>query len=166
MTVILLTQSLSSVLSRQTANTTCIPADPANTVTDRLNAALRSGGTGYVLSLCPNTQYLIQAPIVFTAPNQEISTEGYPTDGSRATLVVSGPAQTHTTAVDGTDGNCNGVKLRHIQASIFVYSPFGSLLTSSPDKWKSWIGRYNWGRSKYRDGRSKFESVDRIRAFF
>jgi len=89
-------------------------------VTDRLNLALQSSGTGFILSLCPSAQYMIQAPIVFTAPNQEISTLGYPTDDSRATLVVSGPvanSQGHTTAVDGTCGNCNGVKLRNIQVN-------------------------------------------------
>jgi hypothetical protein len=66
---------------------------------------------------------MIQAPIFFAAPNQEISTEGYPTDDSRATLVVTGPVangQGHTTAVDGTCGNCSGVILRNIQARISI----------------------------------------------
>jgi parallel beta-helix repeat protein len=63
---------------------------------------------------------MLQAPILFAAPNQEISTLGYPTDDSRATLVVSGPVSNgtgQTTAVDGTCGNCHGVKLRNIQVS-------------------------------------------------
>ena len=66
---------------------------------------------------------MIQAPILFTAPGQEISTAGYPIDDSRATLVVSGPVingQGHTTAVDGTCANCSGVILRNIQVSTFV----------------------------------------------
>ena len=103
------------------ADANCIPADPANTVTDRLNSALNSSGSGHILSLCPNTKYFIQAPILFAAPNQEISTVGYPTDNSRATLVVNGPVangQGHTTAIDGTCANCSGVKLRNIQVSI------------------------------------------------
>jgi len=103
---------------RQLATTNCIPADPANTITDRLNSALNSSGSGYILSLCPNKQYLIEAPILFAAPNQEISTVGYPTDDSRAILVVNGPVangQGHTTAVDGTCTNCSGVKLRNVQ---------------------------------------------------
>lgn len=110
------------------ANTSCIPPDPANTITDRLNIALNSSGAGFVLQLCPNENYFIQAPILFAAPNQEISTVGYPTDKSRATLVVSGPVangQGHTTAVDGTCANCSGVTLRNIQACI----PITSLLT-------------------------------------
>jgi hypothetical protein len=96
----------------------CEPADPANTVTDRLNNLLTHGGDGFVLSLCPSTQYLITAPLAFASPNQEISTQGYPTDNSRATLVVNGPVengQGHTTAVDGTCATCSGIKIRNIQ---------------------------------------------------
>jgi len=107
------------LLNRQD-NTQCIEPNPANTITDRMNIALNSSGPGFILQLCPNAQYMIQAPILFAAPNQEISTAGYPTDDSRATLVVSGPVQNgqgHTTAVDGTGPNCSGVKLRNIQVN-------------------------------------------------
>ena len=96
----------------------CEPADPLNTLTDRLNTLLNSSGAGYTLPLCPSTQYFIQAPILFAFPDQEISTVGYPYDDERATLVVSGPVsmgQGHTTAVDGTCQNCSGVKLRNVQ---------------------------------------------------
>ena len=96
----------------------CQSPDPANTLTDRLNQLLSSGGDGYVLSLCPGRQYFITQPLAFAAPNQEISTQGYPTGGERATLVVAGPVadgKGHTTAVDGTCNNCDGVKLRNIQ---------------------------------------------------
>jgi len=96
----------------------CQSPDPADTVTDRLNQLLSNGGDGYVLSLCPGRQYFITQPIAFAAPNQEISTEGYPAGDDRATLVVSGPVangQGHTTAVDGTCSNCSGVKLRNVQ---------------------------------------------------
>lgn len=71
-----------------------------------------------MLPLCPGGQYLIQAPILFAAPNQEISTLGYPTDDKRATLIVNGPVANgtgHTTAVDGTCSSCSGVKLRNVQ---------------------------------------------------
>ncbi|KAI9000744.1 pectin lyase fold/virulence factor [Trametes punicea] len=96
----------------------CEPADPLNTLTDRLNTLLNSSGSGYVLPLCPGVQYFIQAPILFAAQDQEISTVGYPTGDERATLVVAGPVaygQGHTTAVDGTCHDCSGVKLRNIQ---------------------------------------------------
>jgi len=61
---------------------------------------------------------MITAPIHFAAPKQEISTEGYPTDNTRATIVVSGAVSNgtgHTTAIDGTCANCNGITLRNIQ---------------------------------------------------
>lgn len=100
----------------------CQSPDPANTVTDRLNQLLSSGGDGYVLSLCPGKQYFITQPLAFAAPNQEISTQGYPTGTDRATLVVSGPVangQGHTTAVDGTCTNCDSVKLRNVQVGSY-----------------------------------------------
>jgi hypothetical protein len=107
-------------------SSTCEPPDPANTVTERLNALLQNGGDGYVLQLCPNAVYLIQAPILFAHPNQEISTQGYPTGDARAVLAVSGPVQNgqgHTTAVDGTCATCSGVKLRNIQVCLH-FPPF------------------------------------------
>ncbi len=113
----------SPVLSHRQNNGACISPDPGNTVTDRLNAALNSSGPGFVLRLCRDAQYMIQAPILFAAPNQEISTVGYPTDNSRATLVVSGPVsngQGHTTAIDGTCANCSGIILRNIQVRVPV----------------------------------------------
>ncbi|KAF9559671.1 hypothetical protein CPC08DRAFT_736100 [Agrocybe pediades] len=100
------------------ADDDCEPADPANTVTDRLNSLLQNGGEGYVLRLCPKQTYLIQAPILFAHPGQEISTLGYPTDDDRATLAVNGPVadgQGHTTAIDGTCANCSRIKIRNIQ---------------------------------------------------
>ncbi|KAJ6536710.1 hypothetical protein DFH09DRAFT_1178561 [Mycena vulgaris] len=96
----------------------CVNPDPANTVADRINTLLNSSGPGYVLSLCPGREYILQSPVLFAAPNQEISTQGYPTDASRATLVVNGPVANgagHTNAVDGTCANCSGIVLRNIQ---------------------------------------------------
>ncbi|KAF8214179.1 hypothetical protein K438DRAFT_1750243 [Mycena galopus ATCC 62051] len=85
----------------------CDP-DPANTVADRINTLLNSSGPDYVVSLCPNTEYLIQSPLFFAAANQEISTLDYPTDDSRATLVVNGPVANgtgHTCAVNEACGD-------------------------------------------------------------
>ncbi|KAJ7181632.1 hypothetical protein C8R43DRAFT_969719 [Mycena crocata] len=98
----------------------CVDPDPANTVTDRINTLLNSSGPGYVLKLCAKREYILQSPIFFAAPNQEISTEGYPTDGSRATLVVNGPVANgvgHTNAVDGTCASCSGIMLRNVQVN-------------------------------------------------
>jgi hypothetical protein len=102
----------------------CEPADPAESVTDRLNKLLQNGGDGYVLRLCPSQVYSIQAPITFAHPNQEISTAGYPTGDERAVLSVSGPISDgvgHTTAVSGTCSTCNGVKLRNVQVSFIFF---------------------------------------------
>lgn len=97
----------------------CEPAEPADTTTDRLNALLQNSGPGYILKLCSNQTYLIQAPLVFGAANQEISTLGYPTGDERALIVVNGTINDdgtgHTTAVDGTCISCSGLKLRNVQ---------------------------------------------------
>ncbi|KIJ69782.1 hypothetical protein HYDPIDRAFT_178229 [Hydnomerulius pinastri MD-312] len=103
---------------RRDDTTDCESPDPANTLTGRLNTLLNSSGPGYTLNLCPGKQYIITSPILFAAPNQEISTVGYPTGSDRATLVVDGPVANgtgHTTAVDGTCANCDGVRLRNVQ---------------------------------------------------
>ncbi|KAG8733693.1 hypothetical protein FRC11_004007 [Ceratobasidium sp. 423] len=99
----------------------CIPPEPAETVTDRLNTLLNSSGPGYILPLCQNTTYRITAPLVYTAENQEISTVGYPIGDERATLLVDGfwndDTQTngHSVAIQGNCIGCNGIKLRNIQ---------------------------------------------------
>ncbi|KZV76020.1 hypothetical protein PENSPDRAFT_646571 [Peniophora sp. CONT] len=105
-------------LRRQDDSSACVSPDPANTLTDRMNIALNSSGAGYVLSLCQNTQYPIEAPINFAFPDQEISTVGYPTGDERATLVVNGPVFNgtgHTTAIQGTCPTCSGIRIRNIQ---------------------------------------------------
>ncbi|KAK0190468.1 hypothetical protein F5146DRAFT_1223358 [Armillaria mellea] len=74
--------------------------------------------TGYRLSLCAGAEYLLQSPILFAAPQQEISTVGYPTGDERATLSSmdrSSMEQGHTTAIDGTCANCTGIKIKNIQ---------------------------------------------------
>jgi hypothetical protein len=84
-----------------------------------MNIALNSSGPGFVLSLCPSTQYFTVQPLVFAFPNQEISTQGYPTDDTRATIVVNGSRvdddSQHTTAVIGSLANLSGVSLRNVQ---------------------------------------------------
>ncbi|KZT71563.1 hypothetical protein DAEQUDRAFT_724099 [Daedalea quercina L-15889] len=111
-----------SLFSRLTADILprddCEPADPQDTVTDRLNTLLNSSGAGYTLPLCPGESYYITAPLQFAAHDQEISTVGYPEGDDRATLVVSGVITNgtgQTTAVMGQCVDCDGIKLRHIQ---------------------------------------------------
>lgn len=124
----------SALLPRQDASG-CQDPNPQDTVTDRLNTLLNSSGPGYVLTLCPSQQYLIQAPLLFAAPNQEISTAGYPTGDSRAMLVVNGPVSNgtgHTTAVDGSCATCSGVILRNVQVRTTITALLCHKLTSAP----------------------------------
>ena len=138
----------------------CQSPDPANTVTDRLNQLLSSGGNGYVLSLCPGRQYFITQPLAFAAPNQEISTQGYPTGPDRASLVVSGPVSDgtgHTTAMDGTCANCSGVKLRNVQVCSYQMRTlcFKVAEIRHKDQWdEGWLLAHP-GRCQHRDGRQQ-----------
>lgn len=88
-----------------TAATGCIPS---GTDAD-INAVLTGGGAKAVL--CPNAVFELAAPITFSAPNQEVSTQGYPTDQTRAVLVVRGSNQ--TSAVNG--GGQSAAVLRSVQ---------------------------------------------------
>ena len=109
----------------------CESPDPANTVTDRLNALLRDNRDGYVLRLCPKQRYFIQAPIAFTHPKQEISTLGDPTGDDRAVLAVTGPVANglgHTVAIDATCATCEGVKIKNIQVWLPFLSPVPFLI--------------------------------------
>jgi len=51
-------------------------------------ARVRGGPSPRIGSLCPNTVFNLINTIDFTAADQEISTVGYPTDPSRAMLVL------------------------------------------------------------------------------
>ena len=142
----------------------CVSPDPANTVTDRIEQLLTTGGNGYVLSLCPGRQYFITQPINFTAPNQEISTQGYPTGSDRATLVVSGPVFNgtgHTTAVDGTCSTCSGLKLRNVQVCLYQREPprFNNAEKRLPDQRDEGRRPTYCGRRQHRDGRRQHWAI-------
>jgi len=49
-----------------------------------------AGGPGTRVSLCPGSSFQLTGPVVFTAKDQELSTEGYPTDDTRAKLLPVG----------------------------------------------------------------------------
>ncbi len=65
---------------------------------------------GSVAVLCPGAVFQLQQTVFFTASDQEIRSEGLPTDSSRALLRVDHPDV--ATAVDA--GNNSRVKLRHV----------------------------------------------------
>lgn len=47
-------------------------------------------GAGAIVQLCPGVTISVSAPITPTAINQELSTQGYPTDSTRATILSTG----------------------------------------------------------------------------
>ena len=94
-----------------TAHTACISSGDETTI----NNLLLSGGPTTTVSLCTNAVFNLKHPIVFTAPDQELSTQGYPSGFARATIVVTGVNQ--TAAIIGNCDQCSGLKLRNIQVN-------------------------------------------------
>ncbi|KAL1412889.1 hypothetical protein Q8F55_000638 [Vanrija albida] len=69
---------------------TCLPSGDETAI----NQALSAGGRGTTVSLCPGSVHRLQAPVVFTAPQQTLNTAGGLKDGrDRAMLVVEGKDQ-------------------------------------------------------------------------
>src|SRR5579859_6086949 len=87
------------------AASSCIPS---GTDAD-INAALV--GTGAQAVLCPGAVFSLGNSVTFTAPNQQIYTQGLPTDATRAILRVTG--SNLTTAISGN--NQSGVTVENIQ---------------------------------------------------
>lgn len=77
-----------------------------------INKAFSSGGAGTVVQLCADVVLSITGSVKFTAANQEISTEGYPTGNTRATLKVA-KGSSVSTLISGA--GYDGVKVRNIQ---------------------------------------------------
>ena len=93
-----------------------------------INSILVNGGEGAVVSLCPGATIVIYNSIQFTANNQEISTQGYPTDSTRATVIIGGGnlsrliagfgfsgATVRSIQVDGNEPN-----LGHVDSKYFL----------------------------------------------
>lgn len=87
----------------------CIPSGPASSV----NSALQGGGAGAVIQLCPSAVIdITNVGIVFTAEDQELSTQGYPEDSTRATVIID-PGSNITSAIWGRW--TSGVKVLNLQ---------------------------------------------------
>ena len=79
---------------------------------DTINQLFQSGGANTIVQLCPGSTIDISDSVVFTAPGQEISTQGYPTDSTRATVII----QPGTNATSAIRGNWqNNVRVLNIQ---------------------------------------------------
>ena len=76
-----------------------------------INQAFIDGGPGKQVFLCPSKTYRLREPIIFTAAEQEIATQGYPTGSERATLVVAGD---FATLIQGDCRRCAKVKIRSL----------------------------------------------------
>lgn len=87
----------------------CLPSGNAAAV----NTALQSGGAGAIVQLCPGAVISVTtAGISFTAENQELSTQGYPTDSTRATVIIE-PGSSIASAIWGRW--TSGVKVLNVQ---------------------------------------------------
>lgn len=86
----------------------CISSGDQNTI----NSAFSSGGAGAVVQLCQNTVISITGSIQFTAENQELSTDGYPVDGTRATVQIA-PGNNASTLISGAW--YSGIRILNIQ---------------------------------------------------
>lgn len=85
----------------------CISSGDHSTV----NNALQAGGSGAVVQLCENVLLRITDQILFTADDQEISTQNYPTGSTRATIQIA-PGSSINTLIAG---KFNRIKIKNIQ---------------------------------------------------
>ena len=90
------------------ASGACISSGDQNTI----NSALSAGKAGAIVQLCANAVIQVSGQITFTAENQEISTRGYPTDSSRATIQIA-PGNSASTIIGG--GSFSGIRIQNIQ---------------------------------------------------
>ncbi|KAH8689155.1 hypothetical protein BGW36DRAFT_466700 [Talaromyces proteolyticus] len=90
------------------ASAACISSGDQTTI----NTLFKSGGADTVVQLCPNTVLSVSDTISFTADNQELSTSGYPTDNSRATIQ---PAANSNVSMLITGYGFNGLRIKNIQ---------------------------------------------------
>jgi hypothetical protein len=86
---------LAVIIARQYASAACLSSGNQDTI----NNALSSGGAGTIVQLCAGVTIQITGTISFTAENQEVSTESYPTGSTRATLSVASSDTIVNTAV-------------------------------------------------------------------
>jgi hypothetical protein len=90
------------------ASAACISSGDQNTI----NSAFQSGGQNAVVQLCPNALIQITDIVQFTADGQELSTQGYPTDSSRATIQVA-VGSGASTLISARD--LNNIRIKNIQ---------------------------------------------------
>lgn len=91
------------------------PPQPSNCIASGDEKSIQSALVNVAdeAMLCPNATFTLGAPIEFTAANQKIFTQGNPTDGSRATLIVNyvDLANSRSQAIIGHQSN---IEIRNI----------------------------------------------------
>src|SRR3977135_1296536 len=90
------------------ASGACISSGDESTI----NSAMSAGGPGAIVQLCASALIQVAGQITFTAENQEISTEGYPTDSTRGTIQIA-PGNSAATIIGG--GGFSGIRIQNIQ---------------------------------------------------
>lgn len=80
---------------------------------DDINTLLWQGGQDTKVQLCPGATLQLQGPIIYSARNQEISTQGYPTGSTRGKLQVTGDDQ--DVAIWMNCDQCIGTSIRNIE---------------------------------------------------
>ena len=103
-----LTIFLSSLLLLSLVTSECISSGDQNT----LNTALSAGGPGAIVQLCPDTLITLSGSVYFYAPDQEVSTEGYPIDSTRATLQLA-PGVDTSVLISGI--GFSGIRILNVQ---------------------------------------------------
>ncbi|OZJ03560.1 hypothetical protein BZG36_03103 [Bifiguratus adelaidae] len=78
-----------------------------------INSVFKSGGAGTVVQLCPTAVITITGTIQFTADHQELSTQGYPTDNTRAIIKLNAQGGNASTLISGS--YLSGIRLLNIQ---------------------------------------------------
>ncbi|KAK4689550.1 hypothetical protein P7C73_g574, partial [Tremellales sp. Uapishka_1] len=78
----------------------------------RINALFEEGGKGTLVALCPGSVHRLQAPIIFTAPQQTLTTEGNVKGRERAMLIVEGAEQ--ATAIRADCAKCSYSTIRSL----------------------------------------------------
>jgi hypothetical protein len=99
---------LAVFLSSHGVNAACISSGDQNTI----NSALSAGGQGAIVQLCAGVTIKITGTIQFTANNQEISTQGYPTGSTRALIQIA-TGNSVATLISGAGHN--GIRILNIQ---------------------------------------------------
>ncbi|BGP07330.1 hypothetical protein JCM10049v2_003161 [Rhodotorula toruloides] len=97
-------------LVRRQATTTCLDSTANDTV---ISSLFYYGGAGTVVELCPSANIQLQNAIFFSAANQVLTTQGNPTDSTRATVTVAG--QNQSCAIWSQCAGCDNISVQNIQ---------------------------------------------------